>query len=138
MPYPTQFPAWLSLAAQDGRGGLSAAPPTIVRGSPASFRLDLNAHPTFGDWTGGTFSAVIKASPDASGSALATWVISVGTPAGGVTPVTFTLAGDAQGSIPADTDGDGVTEMFMQIDFTPTAGSATAILQTRVLFVGAI
>lgn len=138
MAYLTQFPEWLNLAAQDGRGGTSAQPPSIVRGSPTAFVLNLNSHPTFDDWTGGAFSADIRAAPDAAGDALATWSISVGTPAGGVTPVTFTLAADAQTGIPADTDGDGVTELFMQIDFTPSGGTATAILQTRVLVTGAV
>lgn len=136
MTYPTQFPTWLTLASQDGRGGLSAQPFSFVRGQTKAQRFDFNAHDTYGDWTGGTFSAELRASPDATGSALATFSVTTGTPAGGVTPVTFTLDGSAHTSIPADTDGDGVTEVMMQIDFTPTSGTPDAIIQTRALFVG--
>jgi hypothetical protein len=103
-----------------------------------SFVYNFAEHPDFDDWTDGTFTADLKASPDAAGAALASFTITVGTPASGVTPVTFTLLGSAHTSIPADTDGDGVTEVFMQVDYTPDGGSAVAIIQTRVLFVGAI
>lgn len=138
MTYPTQFPNWLTLAANDGRGGLAAQPSTIVRGTTKSFVYNFAEHPDFDDWTDGTFTADLKASPDAPGSALASFTITTGMPASGVTPVTFTLLGSAHTNIPADTDGDGVTEVFMQVDFTPDGGSAEAIIQTRVLFTGAI
>lgn len=138
MSYKSQFPEWLSLALSDGRGGANAQPPSIVRGNLRSFILNLSAHEDYDDWTSGAFAAALRASPDAGGSALATWTITVGTPSGGVTPVTFSLAADAQGSIPVDSDGDGVTELLMQVDFTPTGGAANPIIQTRVLVVGDI
>lgn len=138
MTYPTQFPTWLTLAANDGRGGLSSQPSTIVRGSTKSFVYNFATHPDFDDWTDGSFSADLKASPDAAGAALASFSITTGIPASGVTPVAFTLLGEDHDNIPADTDGDGVTEVFMQVNYTPDGGSAEAIIQTRVLFTGAI
>lgn len=137
MYYKPQFPEWLDLAARDGRGGIAAEPITIVRGAPCSFIYNLNAHDTFGDWTGGAFSSDLRASPDAA-SVLASWTISVGTPASGVTPVTFTLPVASQSGIPTDADGDGVTELMMQVDYTPSGGAANAIIQTRVLVVGSV
>lgn len=136
MTYPTQFSEWLKLASEDGRGGINAQPFSFVRGQSKTIRYNLGAHEVYGNWTGGAFTADLRASPDASGAALATFTVSVGTPAGGITPVTFALDGSAHGSIPADTDGDGVTEVLMQIDFTPTSGTPQAIIQTRALFVG--
>ena len=133
----SQFSEWLSLASRDGRGGASAQPPSIVRGYAWSADLNLNDHPIYGDWTDGEFTAVLKAAPDAS-TALATWDISVGTPASGVTPVTFTLPVDSQDDLPPDGDGDGVNSAVMQVTFTPTGGVADPIIHTIIQIAGSL
>lgn len=134
----TQFPEWLQLAARDGRGGSSAQPPSIVRGFASAFILNLSEHDDYTDWTGGAFTAEIKASPDAPDPALAAFTVAVGTPAGGVTPVTFSLPVEDQGDLPVDSDGDGTTELLLQVTFTPTGGAADPIIQTNILVAGGI
>lgn len=138
MTYPTQFADWLQLAALDGRGGLAAEPPSISRGRTRVFTLNLAEHADYTDWTGGAFAANIKASPDAAGAALASFTCVIGTPASGVTPVTLTLDEGDQSGLPADSDGDGVTECFLEVTFTPTAGDADTIISTRILVSGVI
>ena len=77
MAYQTQFQAWLQEAANAGRGGMYAEPMSIVRGFARSFTLRLNAHEIYDDWVEGTFTAELRASPDAT-AALATWTITTG------------------------------------------------------------
>ena len=138
MSYPTQFPEWITLAARDGRGGLSAEPPAISRGRASAVVLSLNTHPDYGNWTGGTFAAVARSSTDAVGPALLTFACETGTPAGGVTPVTMSIGAGDQGAVPADADGDGVTELLFEVTYTPPAGSADTILSSRILVVGVV
>ena len=138
MTYPTQFPEWLNHAASSGRGGLSAEPPSIVRGFARSFVLNLNSHVDYDDWTDGAFTAELRASPDAGGAALATWTITTGMPASGVTPITFTLLSEDQGSLPADGGNEGLTEALMQVTYTPSGGVADPIIQTRIVIAGAV
>lgn len=135
---PTQFPEWMALASAEGRYGESGRPPSISRGRDRVFYMNLETHPDYGDWTDGAFTSAIRAAPGSGGSALATWTISVGTPASGVTPVTFTLPGASQGSLPADTDANGVGEAFMEVVFTPTGGTPVVINSTRILIVEAV
>lgn len=129
-----QFPEWLSFAANDGRGGISAEPPSIVRGFARSFVLNLSAHPDYGDWSGGAFTSDIKSSPGAV-DVLASWSIVIGTPASGVTPVTFTLAAGDQDDLPVDSELEGVTELMMQVNYTPLGGAPDPIIQTRIILV---
>lgn len=134
----TAFSEWLQLAARDGRGGLAAQPPSIVRGYTRAFKLNLSAHEVYGDWTDGAFVADLRASPDATGAALASFTVTVGTPAGGVTPVTFVLAPAAQTGLPIDSDIDGMVETLFQVDYTPTGGVADPIIQSRIFISGAV
>lgn len=137
MSYPSQFSEWLSLSSRDGRGGMSAEPPAIQRGRKLTMRLSLPVDPVFGDWTAGTFAARLRAAPDASGAALAAYTPTVGTPAGGLTNVDFELAGSASSTLPADSDGDGITEVFLEITYT-VASNETALVSTRQLVSGVI
>lgn len=134
----TQFPLWLAQADRDGRGGLAAEPPAISRGRTCVFNLNLSASTEYGDWTGGAFAAVLRAAPDAGGTALAEYTPSIGTPAGGVTPVSFTLDAGDQGSLPAGGVDTGLAELFMEITFTPTGGAEFPVVSTRQLVAGAI
>lgn len=133
----TQFPAWLAQAARDGRGGLESEPQAINRGRTCVFVLNLSTSADYGDWTTGTFAADLKAAPDAGGAALASYTPVTGTPAGGVTPITFTLDGADQGGLPADAD-DGLVELFLEITFTPTGGDEFTVVTTRQMVSGVI
>lgn len=138
MSIPSQFANWLAVAERDGQGGLSSEPPAINRGRERVAVLALAAHEEFGDWTGGTFAARLRAAPDAGGAALATYTCTTGTPAGGVTPVTLLLAAGAQGSLPAGNPETGLAEVFLEVTFTPDGGAAQTLVSTRQLVRGVI
>lgn len=131
MTIPSQFASWLALAARDGEGGLAAEPPAITRGEALSLRLNLPTHPEFEDWTGGVFSAVLRASPGAPGDPLASYECSIGTPASGVTPIALLLTVDAQADLPDGNSANGLSEVFLAVRFTPAGGLAETIISTR-------
>jgi hypothetical protein len=135
---PSQFASWLAVAERDGRGGPSAQPPSIVRGYSRAFLMSLETHPTFDDWTDGEFVAEIKASPDAPDPVLASFTVDVGTPAGGFTPVTFTLLPENQTGLPEDTANTGVIELLFQINFVPTSGEPFPLVQTNIFVTGSL
>lgn len=135
---PTQFPDLMAVAARDGEGGLAVEPPAITRGEDFAMTLALPASTAFGDWTSGAFAAVLRASPGAAGDPLATYSITVGTPASGVTPVTFTLLAANQSGLPAVSAATGLAEVFLGIRYTPSGGSAETIITTRQMIKGAI
>ncbi len=138
MTNPSQFPDILTIAERDGEGGWKAEPPSFVKGEPVTMSLGLPADEEFGDWTGGTFDAVLRAAPGAAGDPLATFAIEVGTPVSGSTPVTFYLAGDEQGDLPAAPANNQLAELFMAVGFTPTGGERKTRITTRIMMRGAI
>lgn len=138
MSYQTQFPELLKVAERDGEGGLAAEPPAIILGEASVFAINLPAHSVYGDWTGGTFTAVLRAAPGAGGDPLAEYTCTTGTPAGNLTPVTLTLNGDDHGNLPAINAATGVAEVFLSLRFTPTGGTADTLITTRQLVRGAI
>jgi hypothetical protein len=133
MTIPSQFASWLAVAERDGQGGTSAEPPAINRGRTRIMKLALPASDTYSDWTGGTFAARLRAAPGAAGDPLASYSCSIGTPAGGVTPITLTLDDAAQGSLPAADPATGLAEVFLEVVFTPTAGDPDTIMSVRQL-----
>lgn len=138
MSIPSQFASWLAVAERDGQGGRSAEPPAINRGRARAMRLNLPIDADYGDWTDGEFSAVLRASPGAEGDPLATYAVSTGTPASGLTPVDFVLAEDAQSGLPDVDPASGLAELFLEVVFTPTGGDADTIVSTRQLVRGVI
>lgn len=135
---PSQFASWLAVAERDGLGGMSAEPPAISRGRAFILFANVAAHPDYGDWTAGAFTARLRAAPDAGGAALATFTCTTGTPSGGVTRVTLSLPVSAQGLIPAGDAATGLAELFLELVFTPTAGDAFTVLSTRQLVRGVV
>lgn len=133
----TQLPDWMAQASRDGRGGLNAEPQAINRGRTCQFVLNLNESDEYGDWTAGAFAADLRLLPDAGGAALASYTTSTGTPAAGVTPVTFTLDAADQSGLPTD-DGNGLVELFLEITFTPTGGDEFTVVSTRQMVSGAV
>jgi hypothetical protein len=138
MTIPSQFANWLAVSARDGRGGLQSEPPAIQRGRALSMELSLAAHPFYGNWTAGTFTADLRAAPGASGSALAVYTCTTGTPAGGLTPVTLVLSAVDSAALPTPPATEQLGEVFLEVTYTPTGGSENAILSTRQLVGGII
>lgn len=138
MTIPTQFPDFLRIAERDGEGGLSAEPFSIIKGERSSFGLSLPEHPVYNDWTDGTFAAVLRAAPGASGDPLAEYTCTVGTPASGLTPVTLDLLPEDQGGLPPPDPATGLAEVFFSLRFNSTGGSPDTLISTRILIRGAI
>lgn len=134
----SQFANWLAVSERDGKGGAPAEPPAIERGRARAMTLNLSSHLDFGDWTDGTFAARLRASPGAAGSPLATYACTIGTPAGGVTPVDLVLSASASAALPAPPPGEQVGELFLEVTFTPSGGVEDAILSTRQLVKGTV
>lgn len=110
----SQWSAWLAAEKAAGRGGI-VWPEAIVRGLVFEmvFLVPL-------DVSGGTFKAQLRASPDAPGTALATFTMSAGAFAAGVCPVTAKLTAIATAALPGDGDGDGLTEALADLLYTPS------------------
>jgi hypothetical protein len=134
----SQFASFLSVAERDGEGGLAAEPFAIIRGERASFSFTLPAHPTYGDWTDGAFTAVLRAAPGASGAVLAEYTCTTGTPVSGSTPVTLDLLVADQGDLPPVDPATGLAEVFFALRFTPAGGDLRTLTTTRQLVRGAI
>lgn len=122
----TEFDSWLRALAATGKGGSALTEidiPAAIRGEAWSMPVLLA-----GDWSAGTLAGAIRATPDAA-TALATLTVTGGTydSGTGFTSWTASLASgtgsNSTGSLPADTDGDGV-ERF-PIAFTLTSISGT-------------
>lgn len=115
----TDFDDWLRglAAAQKGPVDLPAA----TRGMAWSVPVELD-----GDWTGSTLAGDIRMAPDAA-MAEATYSITGPVVADGVSTFTVTLASgtgaDSTGSIPADTDRDGVVKLPTAFRVTPSGGT---------------
>lgn len=133
MTIPSQFASWLAVAERDGQGGLSAEPAAIIRGQTRSFTIHLPAHEIYGDYTDGVFAAPLRASPGASGAALAEYVCTIGAPVASLTPITLVLLGSAQTLLPVSDISTGLCEVFLSLDYTPPAGSKDSLISTRQL-----
>ena len=123
----SQWDDWLRKLAKDGKGGLglSGKPEVraIDRGLPYEYTLAIGA-----DVSGDTFEASLRASPDASGSTLADFTVTVGAYAAGVTPVTLGLTSGQTSALTADADLDGLEEFVFDILWTPSGGTQQRLL----------
>lgn len=108
-------PEWKDWIAQLKADGKYMAVPAITRGKGYAFIFTVT-----GDVSADAFAGAIRASPDAAGSALATFTVSVGSYAGGVTPVTFSLASGTTAALPADSAAKGVIYLPFDILHTPS------------------
>ena len=131
MTIPSQFASWLAVAERDGEGGLKAEPPAIVRGRTRAMRLSLPVHQTYGDYSLGTFAAVLRAAP--GGSALATYAVTPESVTGGERPLLLVLEPAAQSGLPASDPNQKLIELFLDITFTPSGGTADTVVSTRQL-----
>lgn len=133
MTFPSQFSEWLMLAERDGLGGIAAEPPAIVRGQPRKMVINLPADPEFGNWTSGAFAARLRSSPGAADPVLASYTVTVGTPASGLTPVSLVLSQASSAALPAPPVDPGWSELFFALTFTPSGGVEETIIATRQL-----
>lgn len=133
---PTQFPDLLAVAERDGQGGIKIEPVAITRGQQLTLTFNAPSHPVYDDWTGGSFSAVLKAAPLMEGPALADYTCATGTPAGLLTPVSLTLPVAEHAALPDGNPGNALAEVFLFLTFTPTGGGADTIAITRQLVKG--
>lgn len=112
----TQHGDWLRSLASAGKGGVELPP--IDRGLPYELILNVPI-----DVSGDSFSASLRVSPDASGSTLADFSVSVGSWDGTYTPVTLSLTDTQVNALPSDDDADGRVELVMDVLRDPS-GSA--------------
>lgn len=127
----TQFDEWLAVLAAGSKGGPDLSPgiiPAAVRGDAWKCLLELP-----GDWSTATIAGAIRSSPDA-GSVLATFTVGNGTYNSLTQTTTFTatLAGgsgsNSTGSLPGDSDGNGVAMFPAAFTITPSGGTAELML----------
>lgn len=121
----TQFDEWLRALARAGKG--PAPFPGMSRGRLWKYNIRLP-----GDWTGATMRAQVRLYPDAPGDPLATCNVFGPFVEADGTVFQLQLAagvlGNATGSLPADADGDGVTELAIDVLLTPDDGEEDLLI----------
>jgi hypothetical protein len=122
----TAWDDWLRKLSADGKGGLGLRGQpqmrAIDRGLPYEYVFAIGA-----DLSADIFEASIKAAPDAETS-LADFVITVGSYADGVTPITLELTDVETAALPVDADADGLEEMVFDILWTPSGGTKQRLM----------
>lgn len=112
---------WLRKLSLDGKGGLGLQGKpqmrAIDRGLPYEYAFAIAA-----DLSADDFEAEIKAAPDAT-TILATFTVTVGAYASGLTPLTLELTDAETAALPSDGDADGLEEMVFDILWTPFGGT---------------
>ena len=134
----TTFDPWLQLLAAGGKGGSAITLPLAIRTLKWEHVLVLD-----GNWADATLEGSISASPDAA-SALAT--VTIGTPAydsaTASTSWTVILAAgtgsNSTGSLPTDTDGDGVEYLPIAFYLTPDGGSKDMLFGAALPLTGKV
>lgn len=127
----TQHGDWLRANASAGKGGVTL--PQIDRGLPYELVVKVPL-----DVSTDAFSASLRVAPDASGSTLADFTVTVGTWDGTYTPVTFALTSVQVDALPVDADADGLTELVMDILRTPSGGTEYRYLAGNIYVSGKV
>lgn len=127
----TQHKDWLRALASAGKGGVTL--PQIDRGLPYDLVVKIPL-----DVSGDTFAASLRVAPDAAGSTLADFTVSVGAWDGTYSPVTFSLTATQVNALPSDDDADGLTELVMDILRTPSGGSEYRYLAGNIYVSGKV
>lgn len=109
------FDDWLRALALAGKG-----PATLYcdRGVAFARTLAVGA-----DLTGASVRGEVRAAPDATGSALATFTVSALSVAGGQTSFTLSLTETVVNALPAPGDGSGVVDLVFDLLWTPSGGT---------------
>lgn len=122
----TEFDTWLAELASAGKGGSDLTDSDIP---PATRGLAWSMPIVFaGNWTSATITGTISASPDAA-SPLATLSFDTASYDSGLQETTWNASlasgtgSNSTGSLPADTDGDGVERFPLAVYLTPSGGT---------------
>lgn len=110
----TTFDEWLRALARAGKG-----PATLYcdRGVAFVCMLAVGA-----DLTGASLRGEVRASPNSTGTALATFAVSAFSLAGGQTSFTISLTKAVVNALPAPSDGSGVADLVFDLLWTPSGG----------------
>lgn len=124
------FYAWEQGLALAQKGPVTI---TIDRGVPFRqvWSLDWDA-------SASTFKASLRASPDASGSTLADFTITVGSYSGGVTSLTLAMTSSTTATLPADDEGDGVVPLVFDLLETPSGGTQSRLIGGTAYVLGKV
>lgn len=118
----TAWDDWLRKLSADGKGGLGLQGKpqmrAIDRGLPYVYMMAVGMNVS-----ADSFAASIRAAPDAAGSTLADFDVTVGAYANGVTTITLKLTKTQTAALPADGDADGLEELVFDILRTPSGGT---------------
>lgn len=137
----SSFDDWLRALAAAGKGGASVSDtemPAATRGLAWSIPIVLP-----GDWTGAAIVGAIRSTPDAS-TALVDFAMTGPTYDAGAGTTTWTAAlaagtgANSTGVLPADTDGDGVTELPISFLFTPSGGAQELLFGAKFTVFGKV
>jgi len=136
----TSFDPWLAALAEAQKGGRAVDPPiaAVVRGLPWNEDIELD-----GDWTGAVLTGAVRTAPDATGT-LAD--ITIGSPTydaeADVTIWPASLEGgsgaDQTGSLPEDTDHDGVEYFPVAFHLTPAGGDEELLFGAALTVLGVV
>lgn len=119
----TNFDTWLQTLAAGGKGAPDLQLKTATRGLAWEDIIELS-----GDWSDAVIEGSLSASPDAT-PALATVIVGGGIYDSVADVTTFEVSlvsgtgGNSTGSLPSDTDGDGVEYFPIAFYMTPSGGS---------------
>lgn len=127
----TQHSDWLRANASAGKGGVTL--PQIDRGLPYELVVKVPL-----DVSADAFAGSLRVAPDASGSTLADFTVTVGAWDGTYTPVTFALTSTQVDALPVDGDADGLTELVMDILRTPSGGTEYRYLAGNIYVSGKV
>jgi hypothetical protein len=127
----TQWGAWLRELKAARKGGIQYKP--IRRDLPYSLVFAFDA-----DFSGDAFAASLRIAPDASGSTLADFTVSVGDYTDGATNVTLTLTKSQVNALPSDDDFDGLAEVVFDLLHTPSGGEQYQLLGGTILLIGKV
>jgi len=134
----TNFDTWLQALAAGGKGGSAVVLKTATRGLVWSDVIVID-----GNWLTATLEGSISAAPDAA-SVLANVIVNSPSYDGSddVTLWTVSLAAgtgsNSTGSLPTDTDGDGVEYLPIAFYLTPSGGSKELLFGTAFPLIGKV
>lgn len=112
------FKPWLAANRAAGKGGVCLPQLQIVRG--VEFEEAINI---LGDYSADEFDASLSMEPDPEGGPLVNFSLTVGSFAGGATPILLQLTAEQTADLPEDADTDGV--VWLAFDMLRTRGGVT-------------
>ena len=131
----TSFDPWLLALAAGSKGGFVMESASRTR----RYVFGINAA---ADFTGATIRAQVRSAPDAAGSPLATFAVTGPVVAAGISTFTLELVAgsgaNSTGILPADSTGDGVIYLPVDVLLTPLGGSEELLFGAALPLLGRI